>query len=92
MKKGDWLRSHEARYFSGESDPEAFDAAQHVLMARSALRMGRREIALQMYRAALKMWHDLENGEPGMWEEELQGTNEEFAGVLMDRASPAGHA
>ncbi len=85
----DWIRAHEERYFGFDAEPEAFDAAQHVLMARSALRVGRREMALCMYRTAMRIWRDMDERSPGDWEEEVWGTHRELADLLSHPPTPA---
>ena len=82
--QSDWIRAHENRYFADDAPLEALNAAQHVLMARSAARIGRREMAVRMYRVALELWHQMDQTQPGQWEEELVGTNLEFADLLLE--------
>jgi hypothetical protein len=73
---------HPERYLA-EGCPEAVsDAAQCVIAARTALRLGQKEIALHLYVRATRLWHELDGAQPGRWSAELRGTRKELVRLL----------
>lgn len=76
----DWMRSD--RYLTEAAPSSVNDAAQCVLAARTALRLGRKEIALHLYVQAARLWKNLERKDPGHWREAQAGTRRELRALI----------
>jgi len=70
------------RYLAGDLPERVADAAQCVLAARTALRLGQKEIALHLYVTAARLWRGIEGADPGHWRRELTETRKELVHLL----------
>ena len=82
--RNDWIRASRERYFAEEMDEQVSDAVQHVLIARSAAELGEDEIALRMYREAVRLWKEINADDPGHWKQEINATSREYASFVID--------
>lgn len=80
----DWIRQSRKHYFDGDTDEYVSDAVQHVLIARSAAQMGEDEIALRMYREAVRLWKRIDADDPGHWRNEVNGASREYASFVIE--------